>query len=262
MVELLPMLLSEVDDESVLDRKDRYFQLKYNGTRNFVHVKDGVIKGIRNRSNAPVLSIYEELRDHPVKGVNTAVLDCEICVFKDGKSIYYGGIDQRRSSPGGKDLKENPVTIVVFDALAIDGETLIFKPYKYRYQTIINKIVPDDKLIIAKNYTDGRELWNLVREKDYEGLVVKNPESIYELGARSKENYTKLKNYKFAEVIVEKTEPNSKGTKIFGKTTVNGKDMIVEAQIQNSFNIAVGDVRKIRYLEIIGNRLTQPTNHN
>ena len=89
-------------------------------------------------------------------------------------------------------------------------------------------------------------------------MVLKNAKAIYEMGKRSSEQI-KVKYYKEAEVIVEEVEPNSKGTKIIGKTMIKGDEILVECQIPGDNNINKGDVKKIKYLDIYNGRLIQPT---
>jgi ATP-dependent DNA ligase len=211
--------------------------------------------GIRNRSNNPILYCFPEFKDLRFD-FDVGILDCELCVFKDNKSVFYDGIDQRRSEPTINHLKCYPATMVVFDALAIDKDVMTMKPYKYRHAQI-SRIKECDKLKIAKNY-NGEELWKEVVDKNLEGVVIKDPNSVYEMGKRSKQ-YLKLKNYKLLEVFVDKTEANDKGTKIFCKATVNGVSIDVEAQLAGIFDVEEKSTQMIKYLDIVGTRLIQPT---
>jgi bifunctional non-homologous end joining protein LigD len=256
-MELSPMLLEEV--EFVPGCFDKYknwmTQEKMNGIRALIHIKDSQIVGIRGRNGNPVLFMFPEFKNLPVS-IDEGVLDAEIVVLKDGRSVYYGGVDQRRSAPTEKTLKEYPATIVVFDALKINGTTLLMKPYKTRYEIITANLRENDKLQIAKNYLDADEAWKKIVTENREGLVLKNPDAVYELGKRSP-SYLKCKNYKQCSLVVEKVEANKTGTKVYGKTEINGAQIIVEAQVQNQA-VMVGETKTIRYLDIYHNRLIQP----
>jgi len=265
MGEVKPMLLSETWDKSILNDDSKFFQVKENGVRALVHIKQGKVVGIRNRSNNPILFCFPEFRKLQFN-FDTAILDAEICVFKGDKSVFYGGIDKRRSTPSNTVLQEYPATMVVFDCLKWEQENLLLKPYKYRYDKFKDIEVNEechegDFVRIAQNF-DGQELWKEVVDKNLEGIVIKNPNAMYELGKRSKE-YIKMKNYKLCEVLVERTEENSKGTKIFGTTTLNGDRTIVplqvEAQLAGVFSVEIGTTHTIKYLDIVGNRLIQAT---
>lgn len=254
MAKVEPMLLNETYDKEILKDDSKWFQIKENGVRAIVHVKDGKIIGIRNRTNNPILYQFPELREIKFP-FDTAILDGEICVFDGERSVFYGGIDKRRSAPNEKTLNMYPARLVVFDVLKMEDEVLVMKPYKYRYETIARKAgtFQDKHFKLALNY-NGQELWDRVVKENLEGVVIKNPMAMYELGKRSS-NFIKLKNYKTADVIVEKTEPNEKGTKIYGKLG----EIEVECQLAGVFDVEIGSAQTIKYLDISGNKLIQPT---
>jgi bifunctional non-homologous end joining protein LigD len=262
-MQIEPMLLTEVDDDSILD-KGWIYQEKHNGVRAIIHVKDHKIVGIRGRSNNPLLYCYPEFKDVKFDFSN-GILDGEICVFKNGRSVFYGGVDKRRSVPNDKTLREYPAKIIVFDILQLEEKTLVYIPYEKRLE-LIHQHIPchltdtNNNLVEAvETVRDGRALWAMAKKYNWEGIVCKDPNGIYELGKRSKQ-FLKLKNYKYADVIVEKTEPNAKGTKIYAHTVIDGVEIDVECQRAGAFNINVGDNVRVKYLDIVGDRLIQPTN--
>jgi len=258
MVKIEPMLLTETWDKSQLKDETKLFQIKENGVRAIVHIKKSKVVGIRNRSNNPILYCFPELKELEFP-FNEAILDCEICVFQDERSIFYGGIDKRRSVPTEEILQKYPATMVVFDVLKFEEDVLVFSPYNHRYEKI--KTIPGEnnsKLKIAKNYCNGEELWQKVKSKNLEGVVIKSPNTPYELGKRSK-NYVKMKNYKLAEVIVYDTEENTRGTKIFGETVIDEETIKVECQLGGVFGVESGTTHIIKYLDIYGSRMIQPT---
>ena len=259
-MDIEPMLLSEVDDETILD-KEWIYQQKFNGVRAIIHVKDHKIIGIRGRSGNPLLFCYPELKeiDMPMK---SGILDAEIVVLKNGKDYFYGGVDQRRSVPSLSKLRDYPVTAIVFDAIQLNGEPLINVGYDKRLEKLEEFDWSGKKrwhLQLIESTPDGRQLWTRAKEENWEGIVCKNPLGTYELGVRSKQ-FLKLKNYKFVDVIVDKTEPNPKGTKIYAKAEIDGVIIDVSCQRAGAFNINVGDNVRVKYLDIVGDRLIQPTN--
>lgn len=265
MTKIEPQLLTETFDKKALEDASNngwYAQIKENGTRNLIHVIDGKIAAIRNRANNPVLYCYPELKE-VVLPFKSAILDGEIIVEKNGKSVFYGGVDSRRSTPSKQTLEEKPVKLIVFDILKSDEGPMIMKPYKERYSKLLS--IQESKFIsVAKNY-NPMGLWERVVKEDLEGVVLKNPNAMYEMGARSK-NQIKIKNYKFCEVLVEKVEPNDKGVKVFGTTDLNGTrkevPLSVEVQLGGIFDVPIGSVVPIKYLDItstIPNRLIQAT---
>jgi ATP-dependent DNA ligase len=160
-------------------------------------------------------------------------------------------------------LKECPATFVLFDALKVEADILIMKPYRARYEAMsaVMQNTSSDKVKLISNFTNGQELWNTIVKNDWEGIVIKDPNALYELGKRSK-NFLKLKNYKQAIVTVEKTEINEAGIKITGKTVINEKEIEVECQIANATFIEIGAKQTVKYLDVVGNKLVQPTKYH
>lgn len=259
-MEISPMLLTEVEDDTILDKGWIYAE-KINGVRAIIHVKGGKIVGIRGRNNNPLLYCFPELKEATFN-FDTAILDaeCACLIGEGGKSVFYSGIDRRRSAPDAKRLREYPVTAVVFDIIQYEQEVLINKPYKTRLEyleKIKDKI--HGSIQILETTTDGRALWEKVVRENREGCVIRDPNGLYELGVRSKIGCRKLKNYKHVDVIVEKTELNAKGTKIYSNVVIDGVNIIVEAQQGGCFSINVEDKIRVKYLDIVGDRMIQPT---
>lgn len=256
-MEIKPMLLTEVDKIDLSD-KNKIYQIKENGCRAIIYVKGGKIVGIRGRSSGPMLYCFPELKDE-VFDFQSGILDAEICVFdKNGKSIFYSGIDRRNKTvPDNKKLKEYPVVAVIFDILQFEDKPLIYTPYKDRLALLKEHIKNTEHVKLIESFTDGQALWDRVVKENLEGLIVKDPNGVYELGTRTK-SQNKVKYYKFVDIIVSKTEVNPKGTKVYGKANINNVDVDVECQIQGKV-VDVGSTVNVKYLDIIGNRLIQPT---
>jgi ATP-dependent DNA ligase len=186
---------------------------------------------------------------------------------KNGKSHFYNerddedrivvaGIQLRNKSIKEEIIvKKFPVTIIIFDVLKINGEFMINKPYSERYNKLL-KIQENERVKVAKNY-NFKELWDKVLLEDLEGVVLKNPYSVYAIGKRDK-NYVKIKNYKMGFVKVVKTESNNKGIKVYGYL-INDERIEVEVQIQNAESIDIGSEIKIKWLDKVGNKLIQST---
>jgi ATP-dependent DNA ligase len=254
-MKLEPTLLDETYDTSVLGDATKIFEEKYNGVRAIVHVKNGCIVGIRGRSDAPMLFMFPELRGLKVCE-GDAILDGEICIIRDGKSIFYGGIDGRRAEPSKSEVAENPVTLIVFDTLFL-GEQLITSPYEKRYALLKDKLICSDRVKLIENWTDGKALWEKVKQENREGIVIRNPKAPYEMG-RCK-SVVKLKNYKVADILVEKVENNSKGQKVYGTAIVGDKTIQAEVQLGGVFDVKEHSAVTIKYLDLIGTRFIQPT---
>jgi bifunctional non-homologous end joining protein LigD len=259
-MEIKPMLLQEIRIDSLAfdEYRNWFWQEKANGIRVIVHIKDGRISAVRNRRNYPCLHLYPELKELDFGKVN-AILDCELCVFdKQHKSMFYGGINQRDKKLYEANVKKYPVTLVAFDLLYLNGVILFGHPYKERLRLLTENFKDTVNFEVVANIKNPKEYWeNVVIPEGREGLVIKNPEAIYELDSRSK-NYLKFKSYNQVDVIITGLEANPKGAKIFGKAIIDEKPIDIEAQFGGIENLKVGDVVPVEYLFIEGNKLIQP----
>ena len=256
-----PMLLTEVAmEKNIFEKyKDWVWQEKENGIRAIIHIRDNRITAIRNRRNYPCLHLYPELKALIFKNIRNAVLDAELVVFdQNHKSIFYNGINQRSKKLYEQNVEQYPVTICAFDIILLNDNLLIKKPYAERYKILSESFYDMKHFEIVKNIENPQEYWeNKIIKENREGLVIKNPRAIYEVGIRSK-NYLKLKNYKVTNVVVNEVEPNSAGTKIYGMASINNNKVVVECQFNGIFDIKKGDVLPVVYLDVFKNRLIQP----
>jgi len=264
MSEVKPMLLTEIEfSPDVFSKYANWiFQEKQNGVRAIFHIKHGKITSVRGRRNNPLLHLFPELAELQL-GDFEAIIDGELCVLDStGKSVFYGGINQRDKKLHIENVKKFNATFVAFDLLYLNGEVVVDKPYSERL-SLLKGVISDTTLQtfrVAENITNPQEYWvSKVVAENREGLVIKNPTGHYEVDTRSKNNL-KLKNYKQTEVLIEKTEQNNAGTKIYGKATINGVDIEVECQVGGvkPESLKVGEKVPVVYLDIVGNRLVQP----
>jgi len=206
--------------------------------------------------------LFPEFATLQLSGDFDAIIDCELIVADStGKSVFYGGINQRDKKFYPENFKKFPATLVAFDVLYLKGQVIVDKPYSERY-SLLKGVISDTTLQtfrVAENVANPKEYWdNVVVKENREGLVVKNPAGRYEVDTRSPNNL-KLKNYKQIEVLIDKTEQNNAGIKIYGKVNINGVDVDVECQVGGKgMDLKVGEKVPVVYLDIVGNKLIQP----
>jgi bifunctional non-homologous end joining protein LigD len=257
-----PMLLKEIEepmsDSLVKKYKDWIWEEKHNGERALIHIKDGRVTAIRNREDNSRIPQWPDVANLTFNGIKSAIIDCEVCHMKAGKSIFYDGINQRRGANPTRDRVEAfPITVIAFDLVFFDGSPVVNKPCEERIALLNSNFKDMDGFQLVKPILDPRAYWdNVILPENREGFVIKNPKSQYYPDRRT-DCWLKLKNYKRADVIVEALVPNPKGVKIIGKT----KDGI-EGEIQWSFsgfeNIKIGDAIEVEFLDVVNNKMVQP----
>lgn len=168
-------------------------EYKYDGERAQIH-KDGDTIRIFSRRLENITSHYpdvvELVRTH-VK-VKRAILEGEIVAvdLDTGDFLPFQELMHRRRKYGIEEAMERyPVSMFFFDVLFVDGVDYTVKPYRVRRETLGKILELDDRVQLSKViYTsDPEELEKFMEQAiqdGCEGLVVKDPESIYRAGAR------------------------------------------------------------------------------
>jgi DNA ligase 1 len=120
-----------------------------------------------------------------------AILDGEIVAFSD-RILPFAIIQKRlgRKRISAKLLDEAPVVFFAFDLLYLDGEVLFEVPLRERLSKLASlsiggAIRPSDQSPI-RDAAQVDELFDAARARANEGLVVKDPNSIYTPGRRGK----------------------------------------------------------------------------
>jgi DNA ligase-1 len=181
---------------------------KYDGIRAQIHT-DGTEVRIYSRTLDNVTHRFPEIETAARALCRSTILDGEIVAYRD-RILPFATIQKRlgRREVSAKLLADAPVVFFAFDLLYLDGEPMFEKPLRERLEklrevttAISSSPEPTDN---RQPTTDNREairvgdstpirdaahvdaLFDAARVRANEGLVVKDPESIYTPGRRGK----------------------------------------------------------------------------
>ncbi|PYQ30756.1 MAG: hypothetical protein DMF56_08115 [Acidobacteria bacterium] len=177
---------------------------KYDGIRAQIHTDGNDVK-IYSRTLDNVTHRFPELESAARSLGRAVILDGEIVAFRD-RILPFAVIQTRlgRRQVSEKLLAEAPVVYFAFDLLFLDGEVLFELPLRERLARLRDVVVGAAALSgTATAEGSGRhiriseqspvrdakhvdELFDAARARANEGLVVKDPESIYTPGRRGK----------------------------------------------------------------------------
>lgn len=130
-----------------------------------------------------------------------AVIDGELIGYKENAVLNFNHLQTRigRKNVTAKILQEVPAVIFAYDLLELDGEDLRTKPLMERRALLTQLVeeanVPQLKLspvIEAKSWEELIDTRSLAREVNSEGLMLKQQQSVYEVG-RKKGSWYKWK---------------------------------------------------------------------
>jgi bifunctional non-homologous end joining protein LigD len=162
---------------------------KWDGSRVLAEVKGGKVL-LMNRRGVVKNRVFPELEELKREVKGQAVLDGEVIVVRNSRDDFKALAEREHLKDAGKIAelrKKEPVRYVVFDILKKDGECLRGLPLRER-KRILMQTVDNNGFVRHATETTPAE----ARRLGAEGIVYKNPESVYVLG-RSKE----WKKYKF-----------------------------------------------------------------
>jgi bifunctional non-homologous end joining protein LigD len=172
------------------------FEIKQDGTRAVLHIKDGQIFRITNRraESGNIFSKYPEF-SYAKFNCETAIVDAEIVALKQGKPDFpLLSLRSHLENPREIALKSKliPLTLICFDILYYDGNDVRGYPLEKR-QELLKSILPpaSPNIIASPTYEDWRGLWQSVLMGGLEGIVAKLKGSLYVNGDRG--NWCKVK---------------------------------------------------------------------
>lgn len=162
---------------------------KYDGIRAQIH-RDNTRVCIYSRTLDDITHRFPELEAAAIDLPHDVILDGEIVAFSD-RILPFAVIQTRlgRRKVSEKLLREAPVVFFAFDLLYLDGKALFEMPLRERdallKSNLNDKIRAADRIII----TDASQIdpaFDAARARANEGLVLKDPTSIYTPGRRGK----------------------------------------------------------------------------
>lgn len=196
-----PMLLKKTEDP--FDDDNWLSELKLDGIRFLYSTMEET--QFYSRHNNEVTDRFPELMNQQVPP--GTILDGEIVrPGEDGRPDFEDVLSRFQvNNPKRIPIvsKSRPVTYCVFDVIYYKGKNISHWPLTERKE-ILNEILPEDSPRFTKTLSmsgNGKTLFDLVKNNDLEGIVLKKKNSTYEIGKRSM-NWLKVINYKYATVSI------------------------------------------------------------
>jgi DNA ligase I, ATP-dependent (dnl1) len=168
-------------------------EYKYDGERVQVH-KSGNTVVLYSRRLENITMHYPDIIELALKNIkaNEAIVEGEaVAVDPDTGEFYpFQELMHRRRKYGIEEaMKMYPVTLFLFDIMYADGSQLVDLPLTERRKILWNTVKKDERVQFATHIesTDPKEIENFMDQAitdGCEGLVLKDPASIYRAGAR------------------------------------------------------------------------------
>ncbi|HEX7831563.1 MAG TPA: ATP-dependent DNA ligase [Thermoanaerobaculia bacterium] len=164
---------------------------KYDGIRAQIHA-DGEEVRIYSRTLDDITHRFPEIEASARVLKRSVILDGEIVAFRD-RILPFAIIQKRlgRRQVTSKLLADAPVVFFAFDLLYLDGKALFEAPLHQRLEKLRGLVRPGAPIRLGdsspvRDAAHVDELFDKARARANEGLVVKDPNSVYTPGRRGK----------------------------------------------------------------------------
>lgn len=170
---------------------------KFDGIRAQIHT-NGTSAHIFSRDLKSITATFPEIAQAACRLGREAVFDAEILAWHAERPLPFVELQKRlgRTEPDLFLGAEIPVVAVIFDILHLDGTTLLREPLHRRRARLASLDLAEPlrraELFEALGPTQLDDLFNATRKRGHEGLMVKDPESLYSPGRRGG-SWVKLK---------------------------------------------------------------------
>lgn len=190
------MLASPVADAAeVMQRvgEEAWIEDKYDGIRAQLHLADGAPRLFSRDLNEIGFS-FPEVVEAARELDHRLVIDGELVPYRAGSVLDFASLQTRlgRVSPSAQVLEQVPVVMVAFDLLHLDGRDLLETPLRERRAALEELSLPAatgerflySHLATARSAAEVDAQFDDARERRNEGLMVKDPSSVYQPGRR------------------------------------------------------------------------------
>jgi bifunctional non-homologous end joining protein LigD len=189
-----PPMLATLE-KAVPHAGDWLYEVKWDGFRAIAYVAGGDV-ALVSRNDNDLTARFPDVAKAIGKAVRTpnAVLDGEVCALDEQGRATFSAMQQGR--PGTRHV------YVAFDALEIDGESLLELPLVERHARLRELLDRRVRTVqLSEPFDDGDALFAAAQEQGLEGILAKRPRSTYQPGRRSRD-WIKVKATASQEFVV------------------------------------------------------------
>jgi DNA ligase 1 len=182
---------------------------KLDGARVQIHRASSETKIFSRRLNEITPSLPEIVELCEAMGVRSAILDGEvIAVDADRRPLAFQELMRRfrRVHEIDRLRREIPIRLFVFDLMALDGEWLIDRPYRERFELLSELGAKTAGLelvgrIVPASLAEGERFYASALAEGYEGVMAKALESRYTPGVRGR-GWLKVKRARTLDLVI------------------------------------------------------------
>lgn len=183
-----PMLASR--GASVPTGPEWIHEVKWDGMRVFAQVRGGALTLWSRNENDVTVSFPELTEVGTLAAHDDVLLDGEVVAMSGGVPTFGALADRMHVSSATRAralARTNPVTLIVFDLLRLDGRDLTGQPLTARRAELEALGIGSAHWQVPPAYDDGAMLLAATEQQGLEGILSKRRGSTYVFGRRSKD---------------------------------------------------------------------------
>ncbi|MDH4334556.1 MAG: ATP-dependent DNA ligase [Chloroflexota bacterium] len=191
------MLATPVADADEVMRRvgdEAWIEDKYDGIRAQLHLVAGEKPRLFSRDLNEITASFPEVAQVAAGLAHSAVIDGELVPYRSGSVLDFASLQTRlgRVAPSPELIAEVPVVLVAFDLLHLDGRDLLEVPLRERraaLEALGLPLLTEGRFLLshlaaARSAEEVERHFDDARERRNEGLMVKDPDSVYQPGRR------------------------------------------------------------------------------
>lgn len=192
-----------------------YVEDKFDGIRAQLHRGSQRVE-IFSRDLRRITGQFPELADQARNFQEELIIDGEIIAFQEGRRLTFFDLQRRlgRTSEGtdlfAHAVADVPVAFVIFDLLWLDGQSLLRTPLRERRRHLYDLRLPSQfqiaRVTPAHSAAEIAQTFQQARQRLNEGLLIKDPESLYLPGTRGMFWFKLKKELATLDVVVVAAE--------------------------------------------------------
>lgn len=168
---------------------DYLYEVKWDGIRVIITVNEGEMV-IRSRNMNVITDQFPELNiPEDAFRINNGVFDGEIvCLNAEGKAEFRKVIKRlmtKKKMEIDYQVKKSPAFCYLFDALYVDGRSLVNDPWERRRMWLKDSVRRDTAFRLSEDIEDGKGLFEAAKKMGVEGIMAKERLGKYYPGKRS-----------------------------------------------------------------------------
>ena len=191
------MLATPVADADEVMRRvgnEAWIEDKYDGIRAQLHLDGAAPPRLFSRDLNEIGGAFPEVVSAAAAFEHRLVIDGELIPYRAGSVLDFASLQTRlgRVDPSPELLEQVPVVLVAFDLLHLDGRDLLETPLRERRAALEGLNLPErsgerflySHLATARSADEVEGHFDDARARRNEGLMVKDPDSVYQPGRR------------------------------------------------------------------------------